>query len=161
MSAMQPLKAEHQHLLPHIEHLRTVADAVGETATQEFQTAVAEGHRFLTEHLLPHAEAEEAWLYPAVGRAMGAAMATDTMSRDHVEVGRLVAELGELRLRIADGYDRDLANALRCVLYGLYALIRVHFQKEEEVYVPLLEQRLAAGEARDLLEAMGTLHAHE
>ena len=44
--------------------------------------------------------------------------------------------------------------ALRRVLYGLYALVKVHFAKEEEVYLPLLDARLAEGEAHAMFEAM-------
>ena len=46
------------------------------------------------------------------------------------------------------------ANALRRVLYGLYALVKVHFAKEEEVYLPLLDARLTPGEAHAMFEAM-------
>jgi len=28
------------------------------------------------------------------------------------------------------------------VLYGLYAIVKLHFAKEEEVYLPILDQRL-------------------
>jgi iron-sulfur cluster repair protein YtfE (RIC family) len=46
------------------------------------------------------------------------------------------------------------AKALRAVLYGLSALVSVHFAKEEEVYLPILDQRLTDAEARHLFEAM-------
>jgi ADP-ribosylglycohydrolase len=36
----------------------------------------------------------------------------------------------------------------------LYALVRVHFAKEEEVYLPLLDARLNADEAHAMFEAM-------
>jgi hypothetical protein len=39
-------------------------------------------------------------------------------------------------------------------LYGLYALVKVHFAKEEEVYLPLLDARLTTGEAHAMFEAM-------
>jgi hypothetical protein len=77
------------------------------------------------------------------------------MSRDHVEVGRLTAELGVLRAQLVAGpLALAQANALRAVLYGLYALVKVHFAKEEEVYLPLLDARLTEGEAHAMFEAM-------
>jgi iron-sulfur cluster repair protein YtfE (RIC family) len=155
MTTMQPLKDEHQQLLPHIEHLRSVADDVGEVPPEPLARAVGEAHRFLTEELIPHAEAEDAWLYPAVDRLVGDARATATMRRDHVEVGRLTAELDALSDRLSEeGLDAGLARELRRVLYGLYALVGVHFAKEEEVYVPLLEDGLSPEEAHELLDAM-------
>jgi len=38
-------------------------------------------------------------------------------------------------------------QALRRVLYGLYAVVTVHFAKEEEVYLPILDARLTREEA--------------
>jgi hypothetical protein len=40
------------------------------------------------------------------------------------------------------------------VLYGLYTPVKTHFDNEEEVYLPLLDERLTPGEARRLFEEM-------
>ncbi|HET9918312.1 MAG TPA: hemerythrin domain-containing protein [Ktedonobacteraceae bacterium] len=110
---------------------------------------------FLSQHLLPHAQAEERALYPVVGRLIGASEATATMSRDHVEVGRLTEELGSLRSHlVGTSMSASQERALRCVLYGLIALVSVHFAKEEEIYLPILDARLTAEEATRLFEAM-------
>jgi iron-sulfur cluster repair protein YtfE (RIC family) len=154
-SIMQPLREEHQELLPQIERLCAVADLVGDVPTETLQQAVDEVYAFLTQQLIPHAHAEDAALYPLVGKLMGAAQATATMSRDHVEVGRLTEELAAVQLELATGHADDRqAKALRRLLYGLYALIKVHFAKEEEIYLPLLEARLTDDEARELFGAM-------
>jgi iron-sulfur cluster repair protein YtfE (RIC family) len=152
---MQPLREEHRHLLPHIEQLRTAADAVGDAPIEQLHREVDAAHAFLTHHLIPHAQREDRVLYPAVEQAMKAPQATATMSRDHEEVGRLTNELGALQLRLSDTeLDAALAKDLRRVLYGLYALVHVHFAKEEEIYVPILEAHLTAEEAHDLFEEM-------
>lgn len=151
----QPLRDEHKELLPHIELLRTTADAIGEASIASLRQSVNEAYAFLTHHLLPHAQAEERALYPVVGRLMGAPEATATMSRDHDEVGRLTEELGSLRSHL-DSASMDVSQerALRRVLYGLYAVVKVHFAKEEEVYLPILDARLTAEEAAQMFEAM-------
>ena len=46
------------------------------------------------------------------------------------------------------------AADLRRVLYGLYTLVKVHFAKEEEVDLPLLEEHLPANEAETMFSAM-------
>ena len=156
MSALtQPLRDEHRELLPQIERLRAAADAVGEAPPGVLREQVDEAYEFLVHHLIPHAEAEDRALYPVVGRVMGAPQATATMSRDHVEVGRLTAGLAMLRtrLRIGDLPEAD-RKALRRVLYGLYALVQLHFAKEEEIYLPLLDARLTPEEARAMFAAM-------
>jgi iron-sulfur cluster repair protein YtfE (RIC family) len=142
-------------LFPHIERLRTTADAVGEAPIESLRQQIDGAYDFLIHHLIPHATAEDRALYPVVGSIMGAPEATATMSRDHVEVGRLTDELAALReALIGETIDAARARALRRTLYGLYALVKVHFAKEEEVYLPMLDARLAPDEARAVFEAM-------
>lgn len=154
-SLTQPLKDEHKELYPQVETLRLAGDAVYESLTTNAHAKIEEAYYFLTHQLLPHAQAEEAALYPAVQKAMGSPQATATMSRDHVEVERLTAELGTLRVHSSLLSITSIqAMALRRVLYGLYALVKVHFAKEEEVYLPLLDAKLTAEEAREMFEKM-------
>lgn len=151
----QPLRDEHAGLLPRIETLRTAAEAAGTLSLPELLVQVDEAHEFLARQLIPHAEAEDRALYPVVGRAMGAVEATATMSRDHVEVGRLTDELASLRASVATGRAGEAETRdLRRVLYGLYALVRLHFAKEEEVYLPILDAKLSADEAAEMFQAM-------
>jgi iron-sulfur cluster repair protein YtfE (RIC family) len=151
----QPLRDEHKELLPYIELLRTVADAIGEAPFESLRRGVDEAYTFLTHHLLPHAQAEERALYPVVGRLMGAPEATATMSHDHVEVARLAEELGSLRSHLVGAsLSESQEKALRRVLYSLSAIVKVHFAKEEEIYLPILDASLTADEAARLFGAM-------
>jgi hemerythrin-like domain-containing protein len=153
---MQPLREEHRILVPHIDALRTTGDAVGSVPIEALCRLVAESFAFLTDHLIPHAVVEDRAFYPVVQRVMRSGDATRTMSREHVEVARLARELGDLgsRLAEADELQDDLARDLRRVLYGLYALVRLHFVKEEEVYLPLVEASLTPAEVAALFQSM-------
>jgi iron-sulfur cluster repair protein YtfE (RIC family) len=158
---MQPLRDEHLALHPHVAALASTADLVGTRPASELVPKVDEVLHFLTDQLIPHAEAEDAVLYPAVQQLLGSPRATATMSRDHQEVGRLTDELRALldRLRSSD-LDESVTIGLRRVLYGLYAVVSVHFAKEEEIYVPLLEARLTPTQAEELFDRMhGRTHA--
>jgi iron-sulfur cluster repair protein YtfE (RIC family) len=146
----QPLREEHKELIPHIENILRVADSISDLPLEQVQDGVEEVYEFLAYHLLPHAQAEEAALYPAVQQALGSPHATRTMSHDHIEVGRYIEELASLRR----GISPRLFKPLRRVLYGVYALVKVHFAKEEEVYLPILEERLSIEQAKELFEAM-------
>jgi iron-sulfur cluster repair protein YtfE (RIC family) len=151
----QPLREEHQELLPHVEAIRQAADAIGQAPLSELRWQIDDVYDFLAHHLLPHAQAEEAALYPVVGKVMGAPEATGTMSRDHIEVGRLIDELGQIRSNeTGSTLTVEQIKDLRRVLYGLYTLVKVHFAKEEEVYLPILDARLTPDEARRLFENM-------
>lgn len=160
----EPLREEHRHLLPQVEALAEAGDAVGSAPAEELRTKIDAAHAFLTRHLIPHAAAEDEALYPALDRLLGergGTRATDTMRRDHVEVVRLTERLGRLRERLhGDGLEPADERGLRRVLYGLYALVGLHFAKEEEAYLPLLDRELTAGEAQELFERMERIGAY-
>ncbi|HUH98099.1 MAG TPA: hypothetical protein VLZ89_12110, partial [Anaerolineales bacterium] len=76
---------------------------------------------------------------------------------DHVEVGRYIEELAAIRNGlIGEALTSAQSKSLQRVLYGLYGLLKVHFAKEEEVYLPILDQRLTPESAREMFEAMET-----
>ncbi len=150
----QPLRDEHRELLPHVELLRSAADHVGAVPPARLEAELDNVLDFLVGHLIPHAQAEDAALYPVVEKAMGAPGAADTMRRDHVEVVRLTEELAQIRGRIAAQAPSAYELDLRRVLYGLYAVVELHFAKEEEVYLPVLDAWLDAASAARMFEAM-------
>ncbi len=154
-SRTQPRRNEHQELLPRIERLRTVADAIGAVPAPALRRGVDEVYDFLADHLIPQAEAAERVLYPAVSQLLGTEEASSTMRCDQVELCRLTEELAALRARwsIAPITATELTT-LRRILYGLYTLVKVHVVKEEEVYLPLLDARLTAAEAANLFTRM-------
>lgn len=124
---------EHRHLMVHVGEIRIAAGEVGDVGVEEREALVGRILDFLRNTLLPHAEWEEQVLYAAVGELLGDPQATATMSRDHVAIGRMIEALADTR-------PDDIAR-LQELLYGLHALITVHFEKEEEIYLPLLDAR--------------------
>jgi iron-sulfur cluster repair protein YtfE (RIC family) len=151
----KPLRDEHGELLTRIERLKELADSVGTEGIEALRRGIQEVEEFLHVHLIPHALTEDRVLYPAVNRLMGAEQATATMSRDHHEVGKLTEELSGLAARL-DGQSLSKAQQqqLRRLLYGLYALVKLHFAKEEEIYLPLLDARLNREEGQALFDTM-------
>jgi iron-sulfur cluster repair protein YtfE (RIC family) len=139
----QRVRDEHGELRARIEVLRTVADAIGSATTESIREGVGQAYTFLIHQLIPHAQAEEQVLYPTVGRLLRVVESTETMTRDHLEVVRLTEELEALRLQLfyTPVSEAD-EQALRRVLYGLYAIIKLHLAKEEEIYLPIVEARL-------------------
>jgi iron-sulfur cluster repair protein YtfE (RIC family) len=146
----QPLRDEHKELIPHIEKILEVANSIPEASLEEIRDGVKEVYEFLAYHLIPHAQAEDVALYPAVQKVLGSPDSTRTMTRDHVEVERYIEELAQLQSDLA---PRSF-KALQRILYGFYALVKVHFAKEEEVYLPILEERLSLDEAKAMFEAL-------
>lgn len=151
-SATQPLRDEHRELRPQVDEILVVADLLGERTPGEISDRLAIVSAFLGGHLLRHAAAEEAALYPIVGWALGHSKATATMARDHVEIATLSRALETLLEDARAG--RPDVRSLRRTLYGLHAILVLHFAKEEEVYLPLLDERLTPDAAAKLFAAM-------
>lgn len=158
----EPIRAEHRALLPHIEELRAWATWIPTAPSPVVHEKLVQALAFLQDELVPHAKAEEETLYPAVEGCMQAPGATDTMSRDHVEVLRLVDELAALRDNLGEPpveADRDRIAAL---LHGVHAIVALHFAKEEEIYLPILDRCLTAESAAELFDRMHHVaHRHK
>lgn len=130
---------EHDDLRDALSLLRDAADHVGAGPATSAMEAVSRAQNFLTERLLPHEDAEQAELYPALARPLGSAEATTTMSRTHAEIHRLADRIGNhLTLAQSAGdIQPGQVEDLRACLYGLYAVLHLHFLQEEEGYFTL------------------------
>jgi heavy metal translocating P-type ATPase len=138
------LQEEHRDLWQGIPRIRLVADGLGSVSTDEARLELRSLQRFLLDELLPHEQAEEQEFYPVVARLIGGADPTGPMSRAHVEIAHLVGLFGRLLDELAvDGPDVDDERELRRVLYGLDAVLRLHFAQEEEGYLSLADDPTA------------------
>ncbi|HEX6620637.1 MAG TPA: hemerythrin domain-containing protein [Solirubrobacteraceae bacterium] len=152
MRPTEPFRHEHEQLLEHIEHLGYAAREIPRLSEQERGELRKRILGFLRGTLLPHARAEEEILYPAWAELVGFRDAAVPMVHDHEAIVARVE-----RLEAADLSDVDTLQEL---LYGLHALISVHFRKEEDLQLPAFD---AAPEvAAEVLERMGVAagHAH-
>jgi iron-sulfur cluster repair protein YtfE (RIC family) len=162
MSVTEPLRREHADLLPHLTELDDLASGIDDwraDTTTRLRAAV----EFLQDHLVPHARAEEAALYPLVEELMDAPGATDTMRADHVEIVRRISALAAAIADVgAAPPTAARAEQLRGELYGLSAILQLHFRKEEEVLLPVLDAGLDADEGTRLFAAMSAAaHGHD
>jgi uncharacterized protein (DUF2249 family) len=114
--------------------------------------------QFLKSDLLPHAGGEEAHLYPAIDPLVrDHGHATATMSVDHEFISSYVQDLEQAgnELRRAAAADRpELARRVARLAIGLEALMKVHLEKEERVYLPLFERYLSISEQQRVLDGM-------
>ncbi len=141
------LKAEHMALKPIVEQVRSTADALTSDSCDLTRTRDLL-HRLESE-TIPHERAEQQDLYPAVARALGGSDPTGTLSRSHAEIEHQVSRLRRLLDELAQtpAEPEDVVE-LRRLLYGLYAVLRLHNAQEEEAafsLVPELTVSPAAG----------------
>jgi hypothetical protein len=136
----QRFRAEHRELVGLVERVRAVADRIGRLSPPLALAEVTAVHRFLVERLLPHEEAEDTLLYPLVAELVGGDDPTAPMSRAHAEIAHLTRLLGGVLADLGpDGPEPEDLTDLRRILYGLHAILRLHFAQEEEAYLSLLD----------------------
>jgi hemerythrin-like domain-containing protein len=117
---------------------------------------------FLKNELLPHAIGEEQHLYSAIEPLVKAyGQATATMSVDHEFIEgyiRQIEETAEALEGAGEGTHPELVDRLQRLALQLEAVLQVHVEKEERVYLPLFEQYLSELEQQQVLDNMHAAH---
>ena len=128
-------RAEHREFAPELARVRSVADRLGELAPGDVRRELEAVRRFVVERLPQHEEEEEAAVYPVVARLLGGEDPMSSMARAHLEISHLARVFRQLLDDLPeDGPTPDDLVDLRRVLYGLYAILRLHFAQEDEAY---------------------------
>jgi heavy metal translocating P-type ATPase len=131
--------AEHDDLRQVLPLVRAAADALVAGPTRQAVEALHRARTALVERLVPHEDAEETELYPALARTLGSGEAVAPMSRAHAEIGRLTRRLQAHLDALDEGaeLDPERQQDLLACLYGLHALLQLHYLQEEESYFAL------------------------
>jgi heavy metal translocating P-type ATPase len=139
---------EHREFVPWLARIRTVADRLESYSPVEARDELQQIRWFLTERLPQHEEEEEAAVYPVVSRLMGGEDPMGTMARAHLEIDHLSRVFVHLEDDVPpEGPAVEDLVDLRRVLYGLHAILRLHFAQEEEAYSWLASEVLESEEA--------------
>lgn len=131
--------SEHEQMRDDLSILRDAAQQVSAGEREEALVTLRAADTFLQETLLPHEDAEDSALYPALARPLGSPEATATMSRMHAEIHRLCQRLHSHRelAEAAGTVTPEQSDDLLACLYGLHALLCLHFVQEEENFFVL------------------------
>lgn len=109
---------------------------------------VHEEHR----EMLPHARAEEQFLYPVLDRLERARLGSALLRWDHEQMEKLSEDLWREWEKLVSNrlMTDDVERRVRETLLGLHDLIVGHFTKEDDLVVPLLEANLSQEEADEI-----------
>jgi heavy metal translocating P-type ATPase len=134
----EQLRIEHARLIPQLDGLREVADRLDTQAADDGLRSLREAEQFLVDEILPHEANDETEIYPRVNAILPGDDPMATMSRAHREIFHLV-DLFQRQLTDlpANGPEPADITDLRRTLYGLHAILRLHFDQEEELYASL------------------------
>ena len=128
-------RSEHLEFAPELQRIRAVADRLGTLPPDEMRAELDAVRWFIVVRLPQHEEEEEAAVYPVVAKMMGGEDPMASMARAHIEIDHLARVYQSLLQDLPeDGPAPDDLMDLRRVLYGLHAILRLHFAQEEEAY---------------------------
>ena len=137
---LDALKTEHDELSPILERVRSAADRLGMIPADEVAGELADLNEMLREKLIPHERRDDAQMYPVVARLIGGDYPMAAMSRTHREIQNLARLLSRIEGDLPpEGPDTATVAELQRVLYGLDAVLRLHFAQEDEIYHSLAD----------------------
>lgn len=138
------LRTEHDELIPKLQIVRSTADALDTIPPGEAKQSLERLEEFLVEQILPHETDDEDSIYPQIASVLPGEDPMAAMSRTHREIFHLV---DVFRRQLSDipseGPEPIDILDLRRTLYSLYAILHLHFDQEEALYMSLrLESRV-------------------
>ena len=129
------LASSHRALRPYVGELAALASRLESLPPAEARAELERTRDMLEKELLPHEREEQKTAYPVIARMLDDEDPTGPLIQTHHEIHRLTRLYGRLVARLpADGPGPEDFRDLRRVLYGLHAILSLHFAQEEELY---------------------------
>lgn len=150
VNATGRLRDEHHEVRADLAAVRVLADTIDDLTAADVTRRLATVLDDFDRRLLPRLLAADGVLYPVITAALGSDEATATMRRDQLEIVRLVEQVRHLLGRFGELRSMRLRRDIRRLLYSVEAIAGLHLDKEEEIFLPILEDALTA-DAADVL----------
>ncbi|NUQ75201.1 MAG: heavy metal translocating P-type ATPase, partial [Polyangiaceae bacterium] len=131
----QGLTSAHRSLRPHVGELAALAARLDSLAPRDARVQLEEVREMLEKELLPHEREEQETAYPLLGKMLKEEDPTGPLIQTHHEIHRLTRLFGRLVAQLPpEGPRAEDLRDLRRALYGLHAILMLHFAQEEELY---------------------------
>ena len=138
------LESEHRQLLPLVASVGRMADTCDDLAPGDVAVGLASLADELDDRLMRHEQLEESTIYPALAAAIGGQDPMAVMSGSHREIFHLVRLLRRNITRLDEVAPLpEQLRDIRRILYGLHAILGLHFAQEEELYATVVDPRPA------------------
>lgn len=138
---LHDLRHEHRALDRSVERLGAVAARLDELDAAGARGELEEVGAILRDVLIPHERTDEAEVYPALALSLDGDDPLAALSRTHHELFMLAHRYEMLLRQVpAAGPARDERREFVRLLYGLHAVLRLHFAQEEELYHALTDE---------------------
>ena len=131
----QALASAHRSLRPHVNELAALAARIDTLLPADARAQLERVREMLEKELLPHEREEQESAYPVVGKILKDEDPTGPLIQTHHEIHRLTRLYGRLVAQLPpEGPRPEDLRDLRRALYGLHAILSLHFAQEEELY---------------------------
>lgn len=152
----EAFRKEHAEIKVHLDHLRDMAGDLAAATPDKQKKIMATIVGFLKDHIGPHAKWEERVLYPLADKQRHEKSFTQSMRYEHRIIERWI---GELAGEMAKPAPKAVFFARRTD--NLLGLIAAHFEEEEEVLLPVLDETMTVESfKRAISEASTPAAAH-
>lgn len=129
------LASAHRSLRPHVGELASLAARLETLAPSDARSELERVRDMLEKELLPHEREEQQTAYPLLGKLLKNEDPTGPLIQTHHEIHRLTRLFGRLVAQLPpEGPRPEDTRDLRRALYGLHAILTLHFAQEEELY---------------------------
>lgn len=129
------LASAHRSLRPCVAELAALASRLDALSPREARVRLEQLRDTLENELLPHEREEEVTAYPLLEEMLEAEDPTGPLIQTHHEIRRLTRLFVRLVGRLTpEGPSSEDLRDLRRALYGLHAILTLHFAQEEELY---------------------------
>ena len=131
----QALDSTHRSLRPRVSELAELAVRIDSLPPAEARARLEQTVRMLEEELLPHENEEQQTAYPILENMLAGENPTGPLIHTHGEIRRLSRLFARrvAQLPPAGPSAEDLRDIHR-LLYGLHAILTLHFAQEDELY---------------------------
>jgi heavy metal translocating P-type ATPase len=138
-AAGRELRHNHVALGHSLDRLRSIADALDDSASQAALALISEANDVVQQQVVNHERDDEGSVYPTLAAVLRDDVGLSAMSRAHREIlhlARLLARLAEdVKSETADRYFvRDAQRMIE----SIEALVRIHTAQEEDIYDAVL-----------------------
>lgn len=131
----QGLASTHRSLRPYVGELAALAARLESLPGPEARAQLESAREMLEKELLPHEREEQQTAYPLLAEMLKDEDPTGPLIQTHHEIHRLTRLYGRLVAQLPpDGPRTEDLRDLRRVLYGLHAILLLHFAQEDELY---------------------------
>jgi heavy metal translocating P-type ATPase len=129
------LAVSHRALRPKVGELAALAARLDELPAAAARSRLEQVQQMLESELLPHEEDEQRTAYPLIEKLLPGEDPTGPLVQTHYEIRRLSRLLGRLVGQLpASGPSSEDLRDVRRVLFGLHAILNLHFAQEDELY---------------------------